>query len=42
MAKEEEAQLKIIELTKLLKGAGIPIPEIAEKTGLSQEEIEKL
>ena len=39
---KEEAQQKIIELAKMLKGMNVSIEEIMKKTGLSREEIEKL
>ena len=39
---KENAQEKIIDLAKMLKGLKVPTEEIAEKTGLSPEEIEKL
>jgi predicted secreted protein len=40
--KAEEAQQKLIELVKFLLSLHIPIPEIAEKTQMPEDEIRKL
>ena len=39
---KEEAKQKIIELAKFLKQMGLPIQQIAEKTGLSEQEIKNI
>jgi predicted transposase/invertase (TIGR01784 family) len=40
--REEEAKQRVIDLAKLLKSMNMPFELIAEKTGLSKEEIERL
>lgn len=39
---KEEAQQKIIDLARMLKSLNVPVKEIADRTGLSMEEINKL
>jgi len=40
--REEEARQQIIDLVKLLKSVNVSVEIIADKTGLSKDEIERL